>query len=177
MDAALAGNFQNFIAAVTSPSLRAIAHHWDQARGDRAMPAWADLSSSVLTPHFKMLWGFHRDSQTGEFTGRLAGRNVVDWLGANFWGASLKDIHPPHIFPESHSFLTRIVTAPAAGRSSGRLFSVGSRIVSGERIALPLGLDGITADGILGASDYDCPPLSGPVNLIHENIEWFAITA
>lgn len=141
------------------------------------MPAWADLSSSALSPHFKMLWGFHHDSQTGDFTGRLAGKNVMDWLGANFWGASLKDLHSPHVFRDAHNFLFKVVAAPAAGRCSGRLFKVGDKAVTGERIALPLGMDGITGDGILGASDYDCPPLSGPVDLIHENMEWYAIRA
>lgn len=171
------GNFQDFLKTIASPALRAVAHHWHQVRGMRAMPGWVDLSSSALSPHFKMLWGFHRDSQTGEFTGRLAGKNIVDWLGANFWGASLKDIHPPHIFPESHYFLSKIVTMPAAGRSSGRLFKVGGRAILGERIALPLATDGITGDGVLGASDYECPPLSGPIEVIHENMEWYSIKA
>ena len=83
------GNFQDFLETIASPALRAVAHHWHQVRGMRAMPGWADLSSSALSPHFKMLWGFHHDHQTGDFTGRLAGKHVMDWLGANFWGASL----------------------------------------------------------------------------------------
>jgi hypothetical protein len=175
MNAPSTDHFQRFIATVNSPALRVIANHWNQVRGDRLMPTWADLSSSVLSPHFKILWGFQFDPQTGDFSGRLAGKNVRDWLGANFWGASLKDIHPPRIFRESHQFLSKVVTAPAAGRCSGRLFTLDGKPIMGERIALPLAADGITGDGVLGASDCECPPLSGPVELIHENAEWFAI--
>jgi hypothetical protein len=175
MGMAAGNHFQDLIDALESAALRTIAHHWHVVRGDRLMPAWTDLSSPILSPHFKLLWGFHYDRQADDFTGRLAGKNVVDWVGANFWGASLKEIHPPHIFRESHQLLSGVVGGPSAVRCSGRLFSAGGTIVMGERIALPLAADGKSCDAILGASDYDAPPLSGPIELIHENVEWFAI--
>jgi hypothetical protein len=174
MSAPASGNFQDFLAVI-SPPLRAIAQHWDQVRGGRPMPTWKDLSTSALSPHFKMIWGFQHHPQTGDFTGRLAGKNVKDWIGANFWGASLKDLHPPHVFGLAHQFLSNVVSIPAAGRCSGRLFTMGGEPVRGERIALPLAADGMTGDAILGASDYHGPLMSGPVELIHENMEWFAI--
>src|SRR5258708_3978550 len=108
MRAPPASDFQSFLSAITSPELRTIAHHWHQVRGQRLMPTWTDLSTSVLSPHFKWLWGFQHDPRTGDFTGRLAGSNIRDWLGANFWGASLKDIHPPNVYRESHRILLRI---------------------------------------------------------------------
>jgi hypothetical protein len=122
-----------------------------------------------------MIWGFQHDPYTGDFTGRLAGQHVRDWLGANFWGASLKDLHPPHVFRDAHRFFSGVLAVPAAGRCSGRLFTINGEPVNGERIALPLSADGITADAILGASAYDSPLQSGQVELIHENMEWFAI--
>jgi hypothetical protein len=167
--------FQDFINTLESAALRTVAHHWQAVRGGRLAPNWSDLSSPALSPYFKQLWGFQYDPLSGDFTGRLAGKNIVDWIGANFWGASLKEIHPPHIFQETHQLLSRVVGGPAVLRSSGRLFSVGGKTVLGERIALPLASDGKNCDAILGASDYDCPPLSGPIELIHENIEWFAL--
>jgi hypothetical protein len=139
------------------------------------MPTWADLSSPVLSPHFNLLWGFKYDPLTEEFTGRLAGSRVKEWLGANFWGARLQDIHPPHVVNAAHHFLSKVVTAPAIGRCSGRLFSMGGHAVIGERIALPLAADGINGDGVLGASDYEYLPVSGAVELIHENMEWFRL--
>jgi len=139
------------------------------------MPTWTDLYPSFLSPHFDMLWGFSYYPGTGEFTGMLAGKNVKDWLGANFWGASLKDIHPPHVYREACDFLTKVVTLPAAGRCSGGLFRTAGLTVTGELIALPIAADGITADGVLGASYYEGPPPPGPVELIHDKTEWFAI--
>src|ERR1700733_1912825 len=138
MSAPSAGNFQRLLDAVSSPTLRAIAQHWHDARGQKPMPTWTDLSSSVLSPHFKWLWGFQHDPRSDDFTGRLAGANIRDWLGANFWGASLKDIHPPNVFKESHQLLSGIISRPAAARMNGRLFISAGETVTGERIALPL---------------------------------------
>jgi hypothetical protein len=170
-----ASPFRQFANVLSSPALQAVAQHWHQVRGDRLMPTWTDLSSSVLSPYFQLLWGFHYDSGSGDFTGRLAGAHIREWLGANFWGARLRDIHPPQVADDAHRFLTGVVTIPAAGRCSGRLFTMGGRPITGERIALPLAADGRNGDGILGVSDYEHLPVSGAVELIHENVEWFAL--
>jgi hypothetical protein len=166
---------QSFIDRIQSPALRAVAEHWREARGARLMPNWSHLSSSVLAPHFKLLWGFRYNPRSKEFTAGLTGEHIREWVGEKFDGARLLDIHPPAIFREAHHHLTQIVTAPSACRSSGRLFTVGNHTVSGERIALPLAADGVTGDGIFGASDYQSPHVSGPIELIHENLEWYAL--
>lgn len=167
--------FTQFTQVIASPALLAIARHWNQARDDKLMPSWADLSSSALAPHFQLLWGFQYDPQSDEFTGRLAGAHVTEWLGANFWGARLQDIHSPRVEKEARHFFHKIISGPAAGRCSGRLFVMGDHTALGERIALPLSSDGVHADAILGATEYEYVPVTGPVELIHENLEWFAL--
>ena len=169
--------FDQLTSALTSPELRAIAQHWDEARGDKRMPGWGDLSSAALAPHFAKLWGFKYDTEKGDFIGQLAGKQVRDWLGANFWGASLKDIHHSHgTFKDAFNFLFNTIATPSAGRCKGRLFTMGDQTILGERISLPLAADGEHADGVLGASDYEVPQLVvGSVKLIHEQIEWYAI--
>lgn len=175
MDQPFTDNFEAFINAVRSPHLRAVAVHWHRVRGVRPLPNWDDLSSSALSPHFDKLWGFQYDATNEDFVGRLAGTHVRDWLGANFWGASLKDIHPPKVFADAHHFLSKVMVTPAAGRCSGKLFTISGKAIMGERIALPLSTDGITGDAILGASDYEYPRELGPVEMIHENMKWYAI--
>ena len=161
--------------ALSSSALLAVAQHWDQARSNRLLPTWADLSSSALAPHFKLLWGFNFDPKANEYTGLIAGKHVSEWLGANFWGARLQDIHPPHVVNDARRFFDRIMAGPAIGRCSGRLFTMSGRAITGERIALPLAPDGGHPGGILGATDYEYLPVSGEVELIHENVEWFAL--
>src|ERR1700712_3115477 len=165
-------HFNSLLSAITSPPLREVALHWHGARGQRALPTWGDLSATVLAPNFKWLWGFHYDPESGDFTGRLAGNNIRDWLGSNFLGASLNQIHPPKVLEESRLILTQVVTTPAAGRFSGRLFTIGDQTIEGERICLPLAPDGKAGGGVLGASFYEYPPQSGTVELLHENAQW-----
>jgi len=171
-----ADGFENFIAGIESQALRAIAGHWNDARGRKPMPGWNDISSSALAPYFKILWAFTFNRQTGEFVGRLAGRQIKDWFGTRFSGHKLEDIHPPHMVKETHAILTKVVTLPAVGRTSGRLATVGGHTITGERIALPLATDGVNADGILGASDYSAPFAPAAFELIHENIVWCPIS-
>ncbi len=170
-----AGTVDGFIAGIESPALRALAKHWSEVRGRKSMPSWSDLSSAALSPHLKLLWGYQFDRQRGEFTGRLAGTHIRRWLGSNFCNTKLADIHPPHTLMEAHAFLAKVVTTPGVGLCSGRLFTIGGDTVTGERLALPLATDETSADGILGASDFIYPSASGPVELIHENIEWCAL--
>jgi len=168
-------DFREFIGMLDSPVLRSVAEHWDAVRGDRLMPSWSDLSTTSLSPHFSKLWGFQHQPEAEDFTGRLAGKNVLDWLGANFWGGSIKTLYAPPVFEEAYQFLSKVVTVPAAGRSSGTLFTMGEKTVAGERIALPLASDGVHGDAVLGASDYEPMAVSGPVVLVHENVKWFTL--
>ena len=71
-----------------------------------------------------------------------------------------------------HQALTRVVAGPTAYRSWGRLYRQAGRIIEGERIALPLGSDGRTGDGIVGASWFLDPYLEGPIELLAENESW-----
>ena len=170
----VSGNFETFISRIQSPNLQAVAQFWHEARGNKQMPSWTDIESPILSPYSRLLWSYSYDAETGEFTGRSAGR-FSKWVGGNFCDRRLQDICPPSTYGEAQQFLIKLVTTPLAGRFSGRLFKVGDFTVTGERIILPLAADGKTGDGVLGASDYVPPPLLGPFEMILENMEWYAI--
>ena len=169
------GDFEKFEKKLSSRALRAIAGHWDNARVGRLMPGWDDLAPGVLERHFALLWGFQFEPSSQEFVGRLAGTHVKEWLGANFWGARLREIHPPPVYERAQLFLSKVLTVPAAGYCSGSLFTVAGHTVKGERIALPLASDGKTGEGVLGASYFEPTHAAGPVELVFENMEWFAL--
>ena len=96
-------------------------------------------------------------------------------FGKSFRGTPLRDLHPPHVFQQAQAYLTRAVSEPAVYRCSGKLFKVGDQIIEGERIVLPLASDGRHGDGVLGASDFKYPAAVGPVELLHDKMEWFSI--
>jgi len=171
---ALDGDFQTFLSRVQSPSLHAMAELWDEARGDRRMPSWADLPVIGSLPYAKMLWGFGYDPVSGDLTGVLAGSKIGKWIDAKFYG-QVKDQRANYGLGALEQRLITCAATPLAYRSKGRLFKVDSFVVTGERIALPMAADGQTGDGIFGGSDYTAPPLLGPLELLHENCEWYAI--
>jgi hypothetical protein len=161
--------------ALQSPALQAIADHWHHVCGARRMPAWSDISPSAIAPYLSRIWAFKYNRHSGEFTARLGGNRSMVGFGASFRGTPLADLHSPPIFREVHCHLTRAVLAPAAFRCSGMLFKVGDFIVHGERVILPLASKEGEADGIFGASDYEYPAATGPVQVIHDNVQWFDI--
>jgi len=175
MNAPPQANFETLLSRIRSPALLAVARLWNEARGARRMPRWSDLKSPALSPYSKMLWGYNYDSKTGDFTGSLLGRKLEKWVGEDFCHSPLSDLHSIVNFKESNAYLTKIVTAPLAGRSSGRLFMVDDLAVTGERIALPVAEDGKTGDAVFGASDFVSPPLLKPAELVYENVEWYKI--
>jgi hypothetical protein len=169
-------DFGTFISRIESPALLAIAQHWNEVRANGRIPGWADLEPSAIAPHLTRLWSFKYDRQSSEFTARLAGNRIMVATGHSFRGTTLKDLHPPHIYEKSHAEFTRIVTMPAIYRCRGPLFRAGGNTVEGERIVLPLAEDGEHGDGLLGASEYQVPPVTGiPFELISENAEWYSL--
>lgn len=166
-------SFEHFTNSIKSPALRAVAVHWAAARDMARMPSWEQLRPSQLAAQLSLVWAFKYDRATGHFTGRLAGNRITQGFGKNFRGLPMQELHPPEVFPMIHRHMTRIVSEPVAYRCAGQLFRHGSRVIEGERIILPLAGDGIHADGVLGASDYNHPhPPKGPVELFSDREEW-----
>lgn len=163
------------LSRIQSPTLAAVARQWNEARGKKSMPNWADLSDLGLSSAARQMWGFDYDPRTKDFVGRMAGSRLRRWIGEDFVGRRLADLHPQDVFQECRLILANVVTPPLLARTSGRLFTVDDITVTGERIMLPMADDGRTASGVLGASDYRPPALLGPVKLIHENVEWYPI--
>jgi hypothetical protein len=170
-----ASGFDNFVSRIKSPALRAVARHWNQARGDRQMPSWDEIKLDTLGPQLGRIWAFDYDAGTSAFIGRLAGSNIMLGFGKSFLSTPLRDLHSAaHVFEECQANFLQIVSEPACCLWSGKLFRMGDKIVEGERLILPMGAGG-KAIGILGASDYQNYPLSRTpehVELIHDSVDW-----
>jgi hypothetical protein len=81
-------SFQAFFQSIAAPELRAIAGHWDQARGERRMPAWTDIDPVAIGRHLRYVWAWKYDRETDTFTGRLAGEDIVRAFGKSPRGSS-----------------------------------------------------------------------------------------
>jgi len=174
----LAVNFQALHSAIESPSLQAVAAHWQAARAGTEMPSWQGLRPSQIAQHLSIVWAYRFDRITDQFIGRLAGDRISECFGKNFRGTRLQDIHTPHGFEISHAAMSKVARTPAIYLNRGPLFQYMGRIVTGERIMLPLSSDGRICDGVLGASQYPKPPFIGkdaPVDVISDNEVWTAL--
>jgi hypothetical protein len=166
------GSFDPFLGSIEAPALRAIAQHWNAARGPQLLPSWETLRLEELPQPARLTWIYAYDPATGKFTGRLSGEQITKAFGKSFHGLPLELAHTGAIYLWVHHALTRVVSEPAAYRSTGKLYKQAGRIIEGERIALPLGSDGRTGDGIIGASWFMDPYLEGPIELLAENESW-----
>lgn len=172
--------FQDFFSAISSPALRAVAGHWNAVRGDRAMPAWEDLRPSAIAGQLSMIWVFRYDAQSGEMTGRLAGERVANGFERNFRGTPLRELHSADAYPAIHENALRMVLEPALSHCKGKLFRQRDRFGMGERISLPLSSDGMTCDGVIGASEYVFPVRDhsyGPVEILVQDEKHFSLRA
>jgi hypothetical protein len=170
--------FQALYSAIESPSLKVIAAHWQAARDGAQMPAWQRLRPSQIAQQLSIIWAYKFDRASLQFVGRLAGERISECFGKNFRGARLQDIHPPHGFEISHAAMSKVALTPSIYLNRGPLFKYRDRIVSGERIMLPLASDGRNCDGVLGASFYQRPAIVGTgssIEVISENEVWTAL--
>lgn len=169
--------FPAFQHRIQAPALRALAADWNKARRNRAMPTWGDFKPPADAPYLGGMWGFNYDRAGGEFIGRLAGKNIMLGFGKSLLGTPLRSLHAPHVYDAAHASFVGVISRPAAVRFSGGLFKIGERIVTGERLILPIGADPENPDGVLGASWYEGYPLSRtPDNaeVMHDIADWCA---
>ena len=50
-----------FIQLIATPSLRAVARHWDHVRGTELMPSWEDLQPKAIGSQLAIAWSLKYD--------------------------------------------------------------------------------------------------------------------
>ena len=166
-----------FIPLLSTPSLRAVARHWDDVRGVRLMPCWEDLQPKAIGSQLAIAWSLRYDRSNGSFTGRLAGERIARLVGKNFRGLPLVQSQSPASFASMHLLLSRVVREPAVFYGSGMVFKQGDRFLKGERLVLPLSTNGLEADGLIGATEYESSQLMPgvPVEPVTDLERWVAL--
>jgi hypothetical protein len=169
-------SFHDLERAAATPALKAVARHWNDARGSRRMPAWADIKPSAIAAQLAIIWSYKYDRATDTFTGRLAGEKITAIFGKSLRGVSMADVYPPDQYPALFTRSKRVVMEPAFMRGHGLVFRHLGRYGTGERIMLPLADDGEHGDGILGATEYSITAEPTHEQLtVGEIEEWFAL--
>ena len=167
-------------AAIQSPGLKAVFAHWLDARGARAMPAWKDIDAAAIGKYLPLVWAWRFDHAQGVFIGRLAGEEILAVLGKEIRGRPLQQCFPADAANLVHDRYKAVIDGPQAMRTTGHVHMKTGRHGIGERIVLPLSEDGVTGDGVLGATEYrlhigDARTLGAAIDHHHEDIAYYPL--
>jgi hypothetical protein len=145
------------LPVIRNQRLRTLLEHYLEVRGERRMPSRRDIDALRLGPALSVIWVCEYVAAAGTFRYRLAGEEVNEIWGFAVAGRLLSDFVPPERFvPTNESFL-KVLREEAALIASGAVYRCSGRIGLGERLVLPLASDGVTADGLIGATHRDPP--------------------
>jgi hypothetical protein len=165
-------SFADFTARIVSHDLRRVALHWNEARGNRRMPAWRDLRPAAIAPQLPLVWSYRYDAARDDFVGRLAGDVIARIFGQGFRGVRMSALQPKIDVSFLMTRSRRVIGGPALLRTDGDVFHQPDRHGYGERIIMPLSDGGGRADGIFGATCYQTSYQPRGEALIED---WFAL--
>ncbi|SMF41288.1 PAS domain-containing protein [Tistlia consotensis] len=150
--------FEALFASLQAAALRDVADHWNRCRGARRMPGWQDLDPAELKPHLPIVWSWRFDPELGDFVGRLAGEQINAAFGKSLRGKTPNQFFAPEHAREMRWRMEKVMIGPCGMRGSGHVFVHAGGAGEGERLILPLAGDGVTGDGVLGATVYRLDP-------------------
>jgi hypothetical protein len=153
-----------------------VAEHWNEARGDRLMPAWKDIRPAAIAAQLGSVWAYSYDWSTSTFTGRLSGARIAQIFGRELKGLPMAEVYPSAEYPVLFERQQKVVLGPCLALSHGTVFRHLDRLGTGERIILPLRDSGDRADGIFGATEYTVLQGSAAeASIVGDSWKWFPL--
>lgn len=140
---------------IRSSQVRAIYDYWNRKRGNRRMPARADIDPAEIKPllAYILLTDLHYDPLRAYF--RLVGTAVAEVAGRDLTGQWLHEAEVDggvELWLRNYDRLAR-ERAPVYGRTRATVQRGDERIF--EWILLPLSSDGETVDKVLELEDWE----------------------
>lgn len=140
------------IDLIKSSRLSLLLEHYLEVRGAKRMPARRDIDATRLGPVLSIIWLSEYEPEAGTFRYRLAGEEVNEVFGGSVAGRLLSDFVFGDRFEVTNEAFLKVIRDEAALLASGPIYRCADRIALGERLVLPLSSDGVTADGLIGAT-------------------------
>lgn len=138
---------------IVSPRLGRLYAYWDAKRGERLMPARADIDP-VEFPWILGNLSLIEVAEDGDFRWRLDGSNLASFFGCEMTGRTLAEYPYPDYVDKMR---TTLVGAVHACGPSGfvRRFSSQTQKWNYESLYLPLSNDGQRVDMLMQAIEID----------------------
>ncbi len=142
------------LTQMEQPRLKAVFDHWNAVRGDRRMPARRDIDPLALKAALGIVMIARHVPELDDYRFSLYGSEVVGVQHTDYTNKLASQLEPPaygEVVLQSYR-RTRAAGEPYFGRIS---LSIDHELVSYNRLVLPLGDDGETADALLTASEHE----------------------
>lgn len=150
-----------------SAAVQAVLQHWLDARGDRPCPDKDDIDPAAFPQHLHKIWMCTVDESLQEFRYRLSGEHINRVFGFSLKGRSLTEILDPDLVPVVRYRYRRVAEDPCIHYSLGHVYADKQQMGTGERLIMPLGLDG-RIGVLIGVTEYSLGYL--PSNIDHQEI-------
>lgn len=143
----------SFLPSNAPELLHRLVAYWETKRGDRLMPAFDDIDPAEIPWALSRLYVL-RVVPGGEFVYRLAGSEVERPYGRPLKGERISALYPPNSARVIQERWTRVATEPACCFTNTEHPSPHDTYIAAQRVTMPLGQDGKTADHILGIATF-----------------------
>jgi hypothetical protein len=146
-----------FIDAPRDPRIKALHDYWDGLRGDRAMPARADVDPGAIPKLLPYIFMYDVTAEGG-YTIRLVGEEVVRFVGRNATGFPAGTVMPPRSAAMIIKILDMVTTERAPKFRAGKTHWHPDKAYRDyESCFLPLSADGHTVNIVLGGLAFPRP--------------------
>jgi len=133
----------------THDTLRDIVSYWDAKRGNRAMPARADMDPLEMGQHLGWIILTDVLGTPPRFRYRLVGTEITHRIGRDSTGAFLDELYPADRYETITTPFRWVARHGRPLRAVGRLWFAQRDWLSFETAELPLARDGSNIDMIL----------------------------
>lgn len=140
---------------ITDKTLRRLAGYWLARRGERAMPARADIDPLDIPWVLARIWLCDYQPAEQRFHFRLAGEKINGYWACSLRGRYLDEVVPLARYDQASGAFLSAVRGPRIVHDSCEIRLADKLFATGERIILPLSDDGETVSGLLGATRRD----------------------
>ena len=126
-------------AMVQSPELRRLVDYWLGLRQGRPMPARRDVDPIAIPWALTRIYLIDYDAGSRSFRYRLAGDEICRLFGrASLKGLALADFMPAQTASDVESRWMALVRKPSLMHMEGMVYLPVGRVMTGERVMLPL---------------------------------------
>ncbi len=140
---------------IADPRIALMWRHWLAARGGKAMPSRRAIDPTAILGALPILYMYDYLPESGRFFCRLAGEEIQAGSGVRGVKKHLDELFPSEVGATIQRRYRRVVDTPCMVYAHGLMRTIVGMVMPIERLVLPLSDDGVTANGLIGATVYN----------------------